>query len=285
MEGRSGASAAAPERTKKLSRNEKDRERRRVGGVRHAQALADKQAEIDHLRGSLTGVLGQMENFKGVADIIRDYQKPIQPWGDNEPVNLEECRGCGGQGIRDGMEIARLTAICRKSDCGPLENELVRLRAQIATLEERKADLTEGMGNYESQYALMVKQLAREDEKLEAAEKGNADLHSNNTNLFLKNVELDLKNVELVSGLAWCQCGEHERDYKELDDLNNHERDERAQQDIEQKHRITGLEFEIQLLRDEMAHGPMEGSPVAGFGDDLSAEEQAYQQAKWQHSS
>ena len=56
MEGRSGAPEAAPERTKKLSRNEKDRERRRVGGARHAQALADKQAEIDHLRGSLTGV-------------------------------------------------------------------------------------------------------------------------------------------------------------------------------------------------------------------------------------
>jgi hypothetical protein len=76
MEGRSGApDAGAPERTKNLTRNEKDRKRRRVGGARHAQALADKQAEIDHLRGSLTGVLGQMENFKGVADIIRDYQK------------------------------------------------------------------------------------------------------------------------------------------------------------------------------------------------------------------
>jgi hypothetical protein len=79
MEGRSGAPEAAPERTKKLSRNEKDRERRRVGGARHVQALADKQVEIDHLRGSLTGVLGQMANFKGVADITRDYQKSIQP--------------------------------------------------------------------------------------------------------------------------------------------------------------------------------------------------------------
>jgi hypothetical protein len=91
-----------------------------------------------------------MENFKGVADIIRDYQKSIQPWGDNEPVNnvnnLEECRGCGGRGIRDGMEIVRLTAICRKTKCGPLENELVRLRAQIAALEERNADLEEGSG-------------------------------------------------------------------------------------------------------------------------------------------
>jgi hypothetical protein len=102
----------------------------------------------DHQHGSLTGVLlGQMANFKGVAEITRDYQKSIQPWDDNEPVDLEQCRGCGGRGIRDGMEIVRLTAICRKSDCGPLENELVRLRAQIATLEERNADLEEGRDN------------------------------------------------------------------------------------------------------------------------------------------
>jgi hypothetical protein len=54
-----------------------------------------------------------MANFKGVAEIIRDYQKSIQPWDDNEPVSLMECRGCGGQGIRAEMEIARLTATCR----------------------------------------------------------------------------------------------------------------------------------------------------------------------------
>jgi chromosome segregation ATPase len=39
-------------------------------------------------------------------------------------------------GIRAEMEIARLTAICRKTDCGPLENEIARLRAQIRALEE-----------------------------------------------------------------------------------------------------------------------------------------------------
>jgi hypothetical protein len=218
-----------------------------------------------------------MANFKGVADITRDYQNSIQPWDDNEPVNLEERRGCGGRGIRDGLENARLTAIYRKLDCGPLERTSLFVCA-------RKADLEEGMGNYESQYALMVKQLARKDEKQEAAEKENADLHSKNTNLFLKNVELDLKNVELVSGLARCHCVEHERDYKELDDLNNHERDERAQQDIEQKQRIIDLGHQIELLKVGLAHGPMGGS-VAGFGDNLSAEEQAYQQAKQQHSS
>ena len=35
---------------------------------------------------------------------------------------------------------------------------------------------------------------------------------------------------------------------------------------------------------DDLAYGTMEGY-VAGFGDDLSAEEQAYQQAQRQHSS
>jgi hypothetical protein len=58
-----------------------------------------------------------MANFKGVADIIRDYQKSIVPWDDNKPVSIMECRGCGGQrtpqGIRAEMEIARLTAICK----------------------------------------------------------------------------------------------------------------------------------------------------------------------------
>jgi DNA repair exonuclease SbcCD ATPase subunit len=120
-----------------------------------------------------------MEKFKGVADIIRDYQKSIQPWDNNEPVNLEECRGCGGRGIRDGvLEIARLTAICRKTKCRPLENELVRLRAQISTLEERNGDLEEKMDNFESVYAGFEKQLARKDAKLEAEEKEKADLEA-----------------------------------------------------------------------------------------------------------
>ena len=81
----------------------------------------------------------------------------------------------------------------------------------------------------------------------------------------------------LLAKTAWWL---HEEDYKKLDDQNNHLIEERLQQD----NRIIDLEFEIQLLRDDLAYGPMEGS-VAGFGDDLSAEEQAYQQAKQQHSS
>ena len=39
-----------------------------------------------------------MANFKGVADIIRDYQECMVPWDDNEPVDLEYCRGCGAGG-------------------------------------------------------------------------------------------------------------------------------------------------------------------------------------------
>jgi hypothetical protein len=52
--------------------------------LRHPQDLAEKQAEIDHLQGSFTGVLGQLANCEGVAEIIRDfygdYQKSIEPW-------------------------------------------------------------------------------------------------------------------------------------------------------------------------------------------------------------
>ena len=152
----SEATGPHPKPAKNAVRNEKDRKRRADGLLRHQQDLAEKQEEIDHLHGSLTGVLGQLANFEGVAEITRDYQKCMQPWDDNEPVDLEYCRGCGGRGIRDGMEIARLTAICRKSDCGPLENDIVRLRQQIATLEKRNADLEEGRDNFESQYALMA---------------------------------------------------------------------------------------------------------------------------------
>jgi hypothetical protein len=100
------------------------------------------------------------------------------------------------------MEIARLKAIFRKSDCGPLENELVRLRAQIATLEDPNSDLEEGRGNmrqllhYESKYALMVKQLARKDKKPEAAEKENGDLNSKDVELDSKNDDLEIEVLE-----------------------------------------------------------------------------------------
>jgi hypothetical protein len=164
---------------KNAKRNEKDRKRRADGLLRHQQDLAEKKAEIDHLHGSLTGVLGQLATFEGAAEIIRDYQKCMQPWDDNELIDLEYCRGCSGRGIRDGMEIARLTAICRKTKCGPLENELVRLRAQmLADLEERNTDLEEGRDNFESMYALFEKQLARKDAALEAEEKERADLEA-----------------------------------------------------------------------------------------------------------
>jgi hypothetical protein len=73
-------------------------------------------------------------------------------------------------------------------------------------------------------------------------------------------------------------------DDKELDDQNNHLIEERLQQE----NRIIDLEYQIQLLKDDLAYWPMEGHVAvtqAGFGDDLSAEEQAYQQAQRQHSS
>jgi hypothetical protein len=226
---------------KNAKRNERDRKRRAAGLLRHQQDLAEKQAEIDHLHGSLTGVLGQLANFEGVAEIIRDYQKSVQPWDDDEPVDLMYCRGCGGRGIRAEMEIARLTAICRKSDCGPLENELVRLRAQIATLEERKTGDSEAKAEEEMEFAPQADaegELARVRAELEEKKLKNAELDSKNDDLDSKVGDLEIEILVLKSKLASppspppCEdCVVHEEDYKKLDDQNNHLIEERLQQD------------------------------------------------------
>jgi hypothetical protein len=183
--------------------------------MRHQQALAEKQAEIDHLHGSLTGVLGQMANFKGVAEVIRDYQMSIEPWDDNEPVDLMECRGCGGRGIRDGMEIARLTSICRKTKCGPLENEIVRLRAQIATLEERKTGDSEPEAEEEIEFSSQADadgELARANAELEEQEKKNADLDSKNVDLQSKNDDLEISRSSSPSAGLVRACLSQMRD-------------------------------------------------------------------------
>jgi hypothetical protein len=114
----------------------------------------------------------------------------LVPWDDNEPVSIMECRGCGGQGIRAEMEIARLTAICRKTDCGALENELVRLRAHIATLEERKTGDSDSGAEEEMEFASQADadgELARANAELEEQETKNADLDSKNVDLQSKN--------------------------------------------------------------------------------------------------
>ena len=69
-------------------------------------------------------------------------------------------------GIRAEMEIARLTAICRKTDCGPLENEIVRLRAQIRAPEE---------GNGEQIKALEAEKADLQAEKSDQAAKHDED--------------------------------------------------------------------------------------------------------------
>jgi hypothetical protein len=56
------------------------------------------------------------------------------------------------------------------------------------------------------------------------------------------------------------------------------------QEDTKQSKRITGLGFQNQCLKDEMAY--VASTPfVADFGDDLGAEEQAHQPATQQHGS
>jgi hypothetical protein len=77
----------------------------------------------------------------------------------------------------------------------------------------------------------MEKQLARKDAKLEAEEKENADLDSKNAELDSKNDDLKIEVLEIKSELSSpppCEdCVEHERNYKELNDRNNQEIDER----------------------------------------------------------
>ena len=216
----------------------------------------------------------------------------MQPWDDNEPVDLEYCRGCGGRGIRDGMEIARLTAICRKSDCGPLGNEIVRLRQQIRTLEERDSEseaeeeVEEEVENEVENVALHYAEgeLARVKTELEEEKIKNAELDSKKTRPYFKNNDLEIDILEIKSKLASpppCEdCVVHEEDYKWLSDRYDKELDE----NLQQHQQIAELEEENEKLKDQMAMMAMEGS-VAGFGGDLSAEEQAYQQAKQQHSS
>jgi chromosome segregation ATPase len=231
--------------------------------------------------------LGQLANFEGAAEIIRDYQECMQPWDDNEPVDLEYFRGCGGRGIQDGMEIARLTAICRKSDCGPLENEIVRLRQQIRTLEERKTGDSKSEAEEEMEVASQADaegELARVRAELEEEKLKNAELDSEKNRLHFKNSDLEIDILEIKSKLASpppCKdCVVHEEDYKWLSDRY----DEKLDEDLQQRQRIVELEFENEVLKDQMAMMAIEG-PVAGAGDDLSAKEQAYQQAQRQHSS
>ena len=190
------------------------------------------------------------------------------------------------------MEIARLTAICRKSDCGPLENEIVRLRQQIRTLEERDSEseaeeeVEEEVENEVENVALHYAEgeLARVKTELEEQGKKNTDLDSKNVDLQSKNDDLEIEILKLKSKLASpppCEdCVVHEEDYKWLSDRYHKELDE----NLQQHQQIAELEEENEKLKDQMAMMAMEGS-VAGFGGDLSAEEQAYQQAKQQHSS
>jgi hypothetical protein len=79
-----------------------------------------------------------MQTLSGVAALVSDYQKSVVPWDDNEPVEpaeTPECRRCDElykRGLFAEFEIQRLTAIAKKSDCGPLENENIGYRAAFA---------------------------------------------------------------------------------------------------------------------------------------------------------
>ena len=172
------------------------------------------------------------------------------------------------------MEIARLTAICRKTDCGPLENEIVRLRAQLATLEERKTGDSESEAEEEMEFASQADadgELARAnadlEERLEIEIDSCFDLQS-------KNADLKTEILEIKSELACRECEMcvgHRQDYKDMCDLYK----EGLQEDMQQYGRVLEVEEENQKLKDQMAMMAT-GDPAAGFGGDLRAEEQAY---------
>ena len=74
-------------------------------------------------------------------------------------------------------------------------------------------------------YALMEKQLARKDAKLEAEEKENADqLEAGEDKVF--QLQSEARQLEVNQLVYKCEdCVERERNYKELDDLNNQKRE------------------------------------------------------------
>jgi hypothetical protein len=99
-------------------------------------------------------------------------------------------------------------------------------------------------------------------------EKEKADLEAT-----LENEKADLEAEILELKL------EHELGSNEIYDLYNQERARSClDENMEQYQQGVELEFENEKLKDQMAVMAMEG-PVAGFGNELSAEETAYQQA------
>jgi hypothetical protein len=129
-------------------------------------------------------------------------------------------------------------------------------------------------------YAGFEKQLARKDAKLEAEEKERADLEAT---LEKENADLEAtlekEKADLEAEVLELKL-EHKQEIKEIYDLYNEE----LQENRGQYGQVLELEEENEELKNQKAMMAMEG-PVAGFGGDLSAEEQAYQQAKQQHSS
>jgi hypothetical protein len=104
----------------------------------------------------------------------------------------------------------------------------------------------------------MERQVARRDAQLWKRRKNRTPISTAGMTDSLQSEVTQLQSVgglnQLEANQVVYECGdcvEHERDYKELDDLNNQERGEHVQQDIEQKHRIIDLEFQNQLLKDQ----------------------------------
>jgi hypothetical protein len=105
------------------------------------------------------------------------------------------------------MEIARLTAICRKTKCGPLENEIVRLRAQVAALEERKTGDSVSEAEEEMEFASQADadgELARANAELEKRRMRISTART--SDLQSKNNDLEIELLNTKSELAYRKC-------------------------------------------------------------------------------
>jgi hypothetical protein len=188
------------------------------------------------------------------------------------------------------MEIARLTAICRKTDCGPLENELVRLRAHIAALEERKTGDSESEAEEEMEFA--SKQMRTENWHVRMQ-----NWKSRKTRTRISTARTSISKARMTTSRSRSSSSSPNllisRPRSSSSSPSTNKKSKKFTTYTRRSCKRTWgsavgysleLEEENEKLKDEMAMMAMEGH-VAGFGGDLSAEEQAYQQAKQQHSS
>jgi hypothetical protein len=106
--------------------------------------------------------------------------------------------------------FARLTAICRKTDCGPLENEIVRLRAQIRTLKGGNAQIKTLEAEKADLQAEKSDQAAKHDEDYKGIWGLYNDELDENMQQYQQIIELEFENKNLKEQIAAMKAGNSE---------------------------------------------------------------------------